>query len=198
MTNREQWYAFRGCRVVVKPAERYIGTLYPDGTVAHARPNYRLEDFARAVALGYAAGEAGVWAMGTDLLDSPEGDRMKSKTTILGQWTEVYEGSLSDKPPHAKRHEWYLFVNYVEAREKNGRRVLQRSKGVNYFEASDNEKLLEKVAEYLMRDSVRMLTPNFESNGDEDVPLREPLTDALLDGSADIYRDKSCLEAPGE
>lgn len=59
-------YRFKSCWVHVKPDEKWIGTYFPDGSIAHARPTFRDVDFARAKALGYPQGFDGVWLMNVE------------------------------------------------------------------------------------------------------------------------------------
>lgn len=59
----EEKYEFNLCTVIVKHHEQWMGTIFRDGTIAHARPNFREEDFKRCRELGYGDD---IWAMNVD------------------------------------------------------------------------------------------------------------------------------------
>lgn len=56
-------YNFNLCTVVVKHDEKWIGTIFKDGQIAHARPNYTDDDWKRCADLGYGKD---IWQMNVD------------------------------------------------------------------------------------------------------------------------------------
>lgn len=114
-----------------------------------------------------------------------------SKTELIKQWIEVYNGSMEDN--RDGRHEYYLFVNHCEVRRSTKQEYVTRVSTVEFIRGDSDEELLDKFLAFIKRDNVRLLTPDIQCNtAGCDVPKREPLRPSLLDGTDPIYqRDTS-------
>lgn len=117
------------------------------------------------------------------------------KAEVLSTWIELSNGMVLDEPPKRDDFEGILFVNQCEVRRtKNGENVY-RSSGIRVFNAPTRDELDEKIAEFANQSDVRLLVDGIDANDSKRLPRRQPLSEGLRDGWAEIYKPKALHEA---
>lgn len=103
---------------------------------------------------------------------------------VLGNWTELYNGMFGDKQRFACT---LVLLRCQAAETPGGKRKVRRKLVIIELVGSDQDDLDQKVVEFAEQPDVRLLALGIEGHGSKGVPLEEPLTDELLDGTASIY-----------
>jgi hypothetical protein len=96
---------FQHCRLEVDHADRYMETVFEDGSVAPARPNFEPSDITRAHDLGY---DGDTWQMTLDheLMHTWVAEMMGQPYSVI-LWN-VAHGGKNRWPPGGKEEEGYV------------------------------------------------------------------------------------------
>lgn len=113
-----------------------------------------------------------------------------SKAQVVASWIEISQTYFSDRPPLSP-YEAVLLLNHCEVRETAHGRYLQRTLGTESLKAKSQEKMEQRVGEFVLQDNVRALVKGLEPR---ELPRKtKHVPSEMLDGTADIYIPKDSI-----
>jgi hypothetical protein len=107
----------------------------------------------------------------------------------IATWIELSQGLLTDGPPKRRDYETVLFINDCELRETpNGKRYLRRTASCEFVNAATEDKMRDKVRQYVLREDVRMLAKGLDANDSDQLPRRvDDPSEEIINGTDDVY-----------